>query len=112
MHYYYYYCIFSDEEIDDEEETADVEKEQRGGRKFPRSAVDDNFFRFVLLSKELDCLFFSLAEMRAFLDAEDKRVGDPEIIGADEVREWIWIVYCEIHISKMDRMMFSQKCTN
>lgn len=40
-----------------------------------------------LLSKELDCLFFSLAEMRAFLDAEDKRVGDPEIIGADEVRE-------------------------
>ncbi|PAV57477.1 hypothetical protein WR25_26893 isoform D [Diploscapter pachys] len=60
----------SDEEIEDEEETADVEKEQRGGRKFPRSAVDDNFF--------------SLAEMHAFLDTEDKRVGDPEIIGADE----------------------------
>ena len=40
----------------------------------------------LLLSKELYCLSFSLAEMHAFLDAEDKRVGDPEIIGADEVR--------------------------
>lgn len=48
---HYYYCIFSDEEMEDEEETADVEKEQRGGRKFPRSAVDDNFFRFAFVAK-------------------------------------------------------------
>lgn len=60
MTYYYYYCIFSDEEINDEEEAADVEKEQRGGRKFPRSAVDDNFFRFVFVVKRTRLFIFSV----------------------------------------------------